>query len=318
MFKVPMMLRNGEPDATGGGVSDPVNPLAGGAVDPAPTGTPNDPPPANPLAELYGDLAGKIEWPEGFTDDMKTAASFKPFVGQDGKINFANMAKSYLHQRTLIGNKNAVMLPDENSTDEQRAEFFEKLGFVKNPEEYKIELPEGTKVSKEFADSLKQVLHKNYVPPKVANELVKFLDEQTKATETKQAELQKQQFNSNIDALKKDFGDAFNDRVGKAKKLLDEVLSDQPELRAAFDDPAIGTNPAVVKLLAKIAQEAYEEDNAGVAGKATGGKMTPSEAAEEINRIYGDKNDAFHKKSHPSHASRQKYMLDLFKMKNGG
>jgi len=296
--------------------------LGGGSGQPPADKTPppegGQPPVENPLKDLYGDLHDKIEWPEGFPDDLKVSPAVKPFVGQDGKINLTNLAKSYIHTKKLVGNKDAVTIPNENSTDEERAEFYKKLGYEPDLEQYKIELPENSKVTPEFAESIKAFMHKNYVPPKVANELVKFLEGETENTAKAQAEAQAAAIKSNIDSLKQEFGSAFDETITLTKRFIKEAAGDDASLIEAFSDPQIGSNPVIVKLLAKAAKEAYSEDSSFVPGSRTvSGRLSPADAINEINTIRGDKSHPFNNSNHPGYADAQKKMLELYRMKNG-
>lgn len=268
----------------------------------------------NPLKEFWGDITPKF--PEGFPEEYKTNPGLKPFVTKEGDINLNNMFKSYLHTKSMVGAKDLVKLPGENSTDEERAEFFQKLGHVKDLTEYKVDIPEGSKVAPEFVDKMKEVLHKNFVPPKVANELVKFLNEQTSTAAKSMEESNNAKVKEYNESLQKEYGDAFGERATMAKKLLVETLGKDSDDLKLFNDPMIGSNPTIFRLLTKLAESAYAEDKTNPKPGGGSGRMTPSEAQAEINRIYGDKSDAFHNSSHPSNKDRMAYMQSLFKMKN--
>jgi len=305
-------------DGDGGGGAPPADTksvLGDNGTPPADTPPADTPPAGDPVKEFWCDITPKF--PEGFPDEYKTNPGLKPFVSKEGDINVNNMFKSYLHTKSMVGAKDLVKLPGENAPDEERAEFFQKLGHVKDLNEYKVELPEGSKVAAEFVDKMKEVLHKNFVPPKVANELVKFLDEQTSSTAAKMEADSKAKVIEFNAQLQKEFGDALGERSNMAKKLIKETLGDNEADLAVFNDPMIGSNPAVFRLITKLAQAAYAEDQTNSSkGSGSSGRMTPAEAVEEINRIRGDKDDAFNKPSHPSYQDRQKYVLNLYKMKN--
>ena len=322
MFRQFYRVMDEATDGEGGGGAGGA--ALGGAGDEGNTGgtgntSTNDTPPdggtgGDPLKEFWGDVTPKF--PEGFPDEYKTNPNLKPFVTKEGELNVNNMFKSYLHTKSMVGAKDLVKLPGENSTEEERAEFFQKLGHVKDLKEYKVDLPEGSKVAPEFVDKMKEVLHKNFVPPKVANELVKFLNEQTSTAEKTMQEANTAKAKQYNETLQKEYGEAFTERANMAKKLLVDTLGKDSEDLKLFNDPLIGSNPTIFKLLTKLAESAYAEDRTALKPGGGTGKMTPSEAQAEINRIYGDKDDAFHKPTHPSYKDRTAYMQSLFKMKN--
>lgn len=318
MFKPFFKLMNeetgGEAQTGGGSPLDFEAPPTEGQTTPS-----NDPAPTDdPIKQVWGDMADKIKFPEGFADEFKANAGLKPFFTKEGEFNPNALAKSYLHTKSMVGNKNTVVIPGENATEEERADFFKKLGHVEKLEDFKIELPENSKVSKELAEGLKGVLHKNYVSPKVAGELVKLLEEQTAAGERAKLDQSIAKVKAYNETLQKEYGQAFGHKAAQAKQLIKETLGldESAEELKIFSDPMIGSNPVVFRLISKLADSAYAEDNSGGSKGGGMGVKSPSEAMEEINRIMGDKDDAYHKPSHPAYKDRQQYMLSLYRAKN--
>lgn len=310
------LLFNEDPNSGGGAL------LGGGdpAADPNPNEPPtDDPPPADSgvsegLKELYGDLADKIEWPEGLDDQLKVQPSVKPFVTKDGKLNYAEVIKSHVNAQKAIGKK-GIIPPTEHSPKEEWDAYFEKVGFVSNPEEYQIgEKPEDLDIPEEFYSSLKDTLHKHRVPLDAAKEIKSFFEEQTKKGLTEAQQKYESQINENIEALKKDFGAAFNEKIAVAKDYLEELAGDEEDLRGAFNDPAVGSNPAVVKLLVKAATKYYGEDKISGTGTSTG-TVSPDDAQEQINEIMA--NPAYWDSAHPQYKDLQNKADRLYRLKNG-
>lgn len=306
----------GEPAPSG----DPAPSLLGD--DPAP-GTPAPTPGETPspadhqtqeqMKALWGDMADKIEWPEGTPDDVKLSHSIKPFVGKDGKINQAELAKSYVYTKKKVGEK-GVQVPTENSPQEEWDEYFKNAGWSPEIEGYKVAKPEGSEITDESLDSLKKLFHENRVPQKQAQQILNKLDESTKTALDGQSDKIQQEIEEGVTNLKKEWGDAFDSRIGLSKKVLKEIGS--PELQKMMaEDPTIGSNPHVIKFLHGIGEKMYGEDQ--MPGKGLGDmSKTPAQASEEINMILGNSEDPYNKPQHPGHKDRVKHVQQLFAYKN--
>lgn len=295
---------------------DPGTPVLGGD-DPAPPANdpnPNDPPAMNPvLKEMYGDLADKIEWFEGLEDDVKVSPSMRPFIGKDGKINAAALAKSYIHTKSKIGAQ-GVQVPSENSPQEEWDEYFEKVGWTREKEGYDLKAPEGTELAPETLQALKDKLHEARIPPKQAQKVLESLHDLTKTGIDQSVEKMQKEIAAGVENLKKEWGAAFEQNVGLAKKVISSFGND--EFKAMIkEDPSVGSNPAVIKFLQSIGKKMYGED--GIPGKGMGDyALSPAQASEEINMILGNMDDPYHKPSHPAYKDRVAHVQKLFSYKH--
>lgn len=285
-------------------------------VEETTTTTTNDVP--NPsesvLQEIYGDLAGKIQWPEGVEDDVKTQAMLKPFVDNEGKLRHADLLKSYVHAQKQIGKK-GVIPPTEHSPKEEWDSYFEKVGFKSNPAEYDVGGKlEGLDIPDDFYNELKTLLHSNRVPLEAAKQIKGFFESQTKkGLETNQS-LYKQELDKGVTALKEEWGVAFSSKVALAKDFINELAEGDENTLAVFNDPAVGSNPAIVKLVAKMAERHYGEDKIKAANDSAGA-VSPEEAQEQINELMA--NPVYWDSDHPQYRDLQKKVDRLYKMKNG-
>lgn len=281
---------------------------------PAPESTGGTPAPeSKPIPNpIYGDLA--VKWPEGTDDEIKTDPSIKPFVDKDGNISYHNVLKSYAHTKKQFG-KEKLSLPTENSPKEEVDEFYKKLyGYEPEYDNYKIETKEEDNLHPEFSESIRKFAHENKLSPKSAQNLYNLLNTQA----VKDSELEKVNFEKTVEdstnLLKKEWGNAYEYRVNSAKKVIEEYLSDDADLMKAFqEDPRIGSNPLIVKILGMVGAKLYKEGTFG----DTGGKssMTPVDVERQIAAIMGDSNHAYHKYDHPEHQFAQKDMLKLFELR---
>jgi len=285
----------GDSDDSGSGDSD--------------TGGSNDGDPS-PEQALYGEI--KVQWPEGFADELKGEASLKSFINEKGEINIPNLAKSFVHTKKQMG-KDKVVLPNENSSDDEINEFHEKLGYKANKEEYTMAEIEESKLDEKFVTDLKDFAHENKIPLATADKLASFLHNQAGESGKLSMEAKSDAIEAGLDSVKEEFGKAYGQKLGIAKRVLDEVVKDENIIKL-FNDPEIGSNPAVIKALVAIGENLYKEDSFG--GSDTGNIYSPGEAQEKINTIMGDSNHPYNKSGHPGHADAVKKMMKLFEMKN--
>ena len=233
-----------------------------------------------------------IKWPEGLEDSIKESEMLKPFIKKDGDLNYASLLNAYYHTKKMVG-KDKVVIPGENATDEEKADFFKKLGWTDDKEAYVVEKMENSLLDDKFVGKLKDWAQENNIPIKTAQKLVSFMDEQT--VELNGAEEAKivESIENGLLGLKKEWGQSYEGNRYAARKVLHELIDD-PEVTAAFKDPRLGANPAVLKAFAKVAGKVYGED-VFKGDPQYQGILSPAQAQERIDAIYADKDHAYHR-----------------------
>lgn len=260
---------------------------------------------------LYGDL--NVEWPEGTEDYLMKEPSIKPFVGKDGKLNNAALLKSYHETKKSYG-KDRALLPDENSSEEQISEFWNKLGASSEIEDYNQELEEGATLKQPFMDELKKFAHENRLPVETVKKLTGFIDGQAKLNDTTLTEVHNATIVEGLEKVKVEYGQAYESNINLAKKVLDTFATGDE--REIFNNPAIGANPAVIKTLVNIGKKMFSEGTHHGESRPDGA-LSPEDAQEAINTVMGDKNHPFFNKNHPNHKIANAKMLKLYEMKRG-
>ncbi len=300
-------LLEGEPSALAGGATPPV--------DTPPVDTPPvDTPPADitPPSSIWDGI--DVKFPEGFDEGLRAEPSLKPFVNKEtGEFNMANVLKSYIHTKKQFG-ENKITLPSENSPQEEIDQFWQKLGWTNDENEYGVAKPEESVLDDEFVNGFKKFAIENRLPKAAAQKMVEFLDGQAKTGLTKSQEMEANTIKSGLESLQTEWGQAYAPKLGVAQKVLKEVVKDEAVLEM-FKDPKVGSNPAVIKALAAIGEKLYKED--GFAGGSGSGAPTPEEAMRQINDIMGDSNHPFNKPDHPSHKQAVQDVLKLHELKRG-
>ena len=289
-------------------------PEGGGALGGA-TGTP--PVEAAPVAdapvanELYGEL--DVKWPEAFDDGLKSEALLAPFINKEsGEVEVANLLKSYTHTKRMVGS-NKTTLPTENSTDLEKQEFWEKLGYVRDENEYKMDRAEDSLLDEALATDLKTFARENHMPLETAKKMMGFLEGQAKTVSERETTAGTEGIQAGLDGLKTEYGMAYESNLNVAKRVLSEVVQDESVMEA-MNDPRVGSNPAVIKALVSIGKKVFAED--GLKGTTGDGLISPDDATRKINEIMADKKGAYWNNSHPDHNRIVKEVNGLYTMKS--
>jgi len=137
----------------------------------------------------------------------------------------------------------AVVLPDEDAGKEQWDAFYAAVGRPEAPEGY--ELPADT----DLAEKFRQAAYEAGLTPSQAKGLAEWFD----ATTREQVEAATQQIASETEAvkaqLKQEWGAEFDANLANIRRFGAKYGKD--DIQEAFQNPAIGNNPALIRLIAK-------------------------------------------------------------------
>jgi hypothetical protein len=259
------------------------------ANSPAPT-TPN-PAPSVVIPE---------NWKDSLPDDLKADPSLSSIM------DIQSLAKSYVHGQKMIG-KDKIIIPDKFATDEDWNKVYQKLGLPESPDKYDIKIPEG--MDEDFVKGFKEIAVKNGILPRQADKLFEFYNSHVeKVISTNEAE-NKKFFEESVNGLKKEWGQAYERKLQAASGLFNQIADE--ESKKVFNESGIGNNPVVIKMFAKLAEQMGEDKFVNANNLGSMG-LTPSEAQQKINEIYGNKDHPYYNKSHPSHKDALNEMTKLF------
>lgn len=251
--------------------------------------------PAQPTPVVIPD-----NWKDSLPDDLKADPSLSSI------LDIQSLAKSYVHGQKMIG-KDKIIIPDKFATEEDWQKVYQKLGLPESPDKYEFKAPEG--MDEDFVKGFKELAVKNGILPKQADKLFEFYNSHVeKVISTNEAE-NKRVFEESVNGLKKEWGQAFDRKLQAASGLFNQIADE--DSKKVFNETGIGNNPSVIKLFAKIAEQMGEDkfvqaNNLGSMG------VTPAEAQQKINEIYGNKDHPYYNKSHPSHRDALNEMTKLF------
>lgn len=199
------------------------------------------------------------------------------------------MLTSYQAAEKLIGvaPESVIKLPqgDAITQDQMNAAVYDRLGRPKAAADYKIQVPEG--VDKAFADNVASWFHEQGLNTKQAAAINGKWNDFVKNAQTAAATAQQGEFKKQVDSLKVEFGQAYDDKI----KLVDrvaEAFSISPEHLSAIRN-AMGP-AASIKLLAEIGSKLAVDDTFLGDGQKPGfqSALSPAEAKAEIAGLMKD------------------------------
>jgi len=221
---------------------------------------------------------------------------YQDTIAAKGWSGPGDVLKSYVNLERQVG-ADKVVLPAEGS-DLAEWEGWSKLGTPEKAEDYQLAAPEGFEnYSQDLSDWFRNAAHEMKLPAATAQGLHdRFVEQQMAQIETAQNQRVDQQAEWEGE-LKKEYGNAFPQRVEAAKRAVREYGS--PELEQLLADTGLGSNPHVVRAFVK----------AGIAlgsgpilkdGETSGQfGTTPDMAKEQMAQLRA--NPAFWDNTHPEH-----------------
>ena len=194
-----------------------------------------------------------------------------------------NLARSYVNAQRLIG-ADKVPLPS-NPTDEDLDRIYSRLGTPEKPDGYEVTV-DGNIITEEAANSYKDIAHKLRLTPEQANGVLEYYKSVANNNNEQIAQLNQESREKTENDLKKEWGQAYEQKISAAGKIISEFAStDILEMRLEDGTP-VGNHPDFIKAFANIAdfrQSVTSEDT--ISNTNSVSAMTPKEAESEINAI---------------------------------
>lgn len=247
--------------------------------------TPVDVTAGNQNTELTKDVVVSVDnWRDTLPDDIKNNK-----IIEETK-DLTSMAKRLIDSNDFISK--SVRLPDDGDTSGMD-ELYNKLGRPETVEGYEVtrpDMPEGTKYDESLESSFLAAAHKIGLNSSQANALMAWNQEQVMSqmanTQTANTEA--------MGELKKEWGNAFDERVKIAEEVLNQYGDDASEA-------AIKDNPGLISLIYNMGKNLLEGT---VEGKLVSGHIrSPADAQVEIDKLHRDPNftKAYYEKKDPTH-----------------
>lgn len=263
--------------------------------DPTPAPTPTPQPPATPPVEW-------VSLRNSLPDDLKNDPSLGTITSLEG------LTKSYIHAQKAIG-QDKIPVPSKHATPDDWKGVFHKLGVPEKLDDYKLNL-EGVEVDKDIISKVSQIAHEKGILPWQLESVIKgFNDIALEVSSTREASF-KTQAEESVNALKKEWGSEFDNQVKRANVAMRHLLPDAKDQQALID-AGLGTNPALLKMLAG-ASKMMKEDDFISHGEGRLAGVTPAEALQKARAIQSDMSHPYRNPEHPNHKAAKEEVRRLY------
>lgn len=279
-------------------VDDPGN---GGAPEGGAPSSSNPPPGGDPRADFLSAIP----------EEYHQSAALQDYS------SIGDLVKSHVEQQKMLGvpAEQLLKMPGPESTEEQRAEFFAKLGRPDTPDDYGLakpdDWPEDLPFDNEAAGEFSKKAHELGLTKEQAQGIMNWYNGKSRG-DWEGAMNQAKEGVAQMEArLKQEFGAAYEERVNLGKEALKQY--GDPEFVEFLETTGLGNHPAMVKTMAKVAMAL--KDDGLLEGSVAPGRfqMTPEEANEQIGTLQSDKEfmAAYMDKKNPGHQAAVQKMSKL-------
>lgn len=175
-----------------------------------------------------------------------------------------DLAKTALEFRQKLSN--AIARPADDASDEEWAEFRQKIGVPSSADDYEIELPEELPFqadAEEFVTDIKSfadVMHKAGAPQEAVAAAVNWYLEKGTNAEQNLEKTYQTSFDEGTKALKTEWGNEYDANVETANRAVRQYIGDGDWVqRATVDGKPILNNPEFIKVMATIGRRIGED-----------------------------------------------------------
>jgi hypothetical protein len=233
--------------------------------------------------------APAFSWKSKLTPDMQKAPSLVKY--EDTPEGLGKAFDSHLNLEKLLGNEK-VPIPKDANDKEGWARFNKAMKVPEKAEGYglaDITVPDSMKGMTFDKKAFSEVVHKINATPEQAKGLWTAYTQMTQQAYAKALETHKTKVTDGINALRQEWGDAYDGNVDLGQTVINKFAGDQEkadELTALL----LGS-PTGIKFLSKIGSQ-FAENKIGEFSMKRFAK-SPDEAQSEIEAIRKDPNHPY-------------------------
>ena len=278
----------------------PVETTTTETVTPTPTAT--------PVAVRGADTpAPQTSWKDSISEDYRNDPNIEKFTEIDA------LAKSYINATKMIG-QDKVVIPNNNSTEDQWNEVYEKLGRPESADKYSLDAKsEVVNLDEGAIKSFAEQSHKLGLNNKQAQGILEFYKNNMEGTaqqskiDTETAQVQSEQ------QLRQEWGRDFEGKVKQAGALAKANIDPEVLDMTLSNGTRLGDHPEIIKGFAKIAGMMSEDK---IVATESENVDTVKDLESEIAAISNDRNGPYWNKSHPDHDKAVQQVYTLREMLN--
>lgn len=277
-------MANEAGNTTGG--TPPVTPPATGATGGTPivggTGAGGTPPGAQ-----GGGAATPPSWYSAFSDENRGVVELKGFKTAEDVLNSYRNAEKFIGTPT----ERRMLLPEKLDDDKALAPIYDRLGRPEKAEGYALKaLPE---TDPEFVKWAQGQFHAAGLSKRQGEALFKNWSDHVSGLASKQQESQTAALQQQESKLKEEWGSAFDQNTGIARKFASAVGFDDNDCRALAGVLGVdGLNKFFVGIVEKFGIQLGEHDfHGGEGGQGNnfkGPTLSPGAAGARMKELQGD------------------------------
>jgi len=247
-------------------------------------------------------------WKEAIPEDLRNDPNISKFT------ELESLAKSYVNATRMIG-QDKVAVPNNNSTDDQWNEVYDKLGRPESPDKYQLDaksdvVPLDESAIKSFAENA----HKLGLNNKQAQGILEYYKNSMESS-AQQSKIDTETAQANAEQeLRKEWGSNYESNIKKAGAIAKANMNTEILDMELKDGTRLGDHPAIIKGFANIANLMSEDKLVSTESESVD-KGTDYEA--EISKIVNDRDGPYWNKSHPDHDKVVQQVFTLRTMMNG-
>jgi len=260
-----------------------------------------------PVSSTTEQTVAAKSWKEAISEEFRNDPNIEKFTEIDA------LAKSYINATHMIG-KDKVAVPNQNSTEEQWNEVFDKLGRPASADKYALDVksdvvPLNEGDVKQFAENA----HKLGLSNKQAQGVLEFYKNnmegqahQSKVdTETSQVQAEQE--------LRKEWGRDFEVNVKRAGALAKANMNPDILDLELKNGMRVGDHPELIKGFAKIASMMSEDKIVSPESDSTN---KSGDIESQISTITNNRQGPYWNKKHPDHDKSVQQVYTLREMLN--
>jgi len=247
-------------------------------------------------------------WKEAIPEDLRNDPNISKFTELEA------LAKSYVNATRMIG-QDKVAVPNNNSTEDQWNEVYNKLGRPESPDKYKLEVNSDVVPLDESAiKSFTENAHKLGLNNKQAQGILEFYKNSMEGSvQQSQVDMETAQAQAEQE-LRKEWGRAYDDNIRKAGALAKANMNPEILDMQLQDGTRLGDHPAIIKGFASIANLLSEDKLVSTESENV---SQGTDYAAEISKIVNDRDGPYWNKAHPDHDKIVQQVFTLRTMMNG-
>jgi len=223
-------------------------------------------------------------WRDALPDDLKGDPSLKDY--KPGKDGFASVIKTMISSQKMIG-ADKIAKPGKDSAPEVWDAFYEAAGRPKVAGDYALTVPEAlkdVKLDEAKMGKWKEIFHKAGISQGAFDTVLNEFLTTTHAEQTAMAQATALESETQLNALKTEWGDATKGNFNTASAVVAKFGG--PEVQKYMTESGLGNDPKLIKLFAAVGAAMMEDKNEG---SGLGEFVTDKTRAQaEIKQLKGD------------------------------